>query len=384
MAVLEQVPDHRSRLGRRYRLASVLALIQAAVLTGASTMSAVLEWAEDQGEGVRGGLGFPRRLPSARTVGRIMAGVDADAVDAALSGWVAARDPRDVAAPEPVTDRAPEPEPEPAAGERVVLRGLAFDGKVMRGARATGGQEQMFAASWHDTGVVAGQVRIGGGDEIGALGPLVDRLVVQGQLGPRVVVTADAKHCQHDTAALIRKAGAHYLLVVKGNQPTVHAGLKALPWGQAPGLTTRDKGHGRLETRTLKAVVPHAAPGLEGAVQALKIIRTTKRKKTPTAEPEWSTETVYALTTLDPREATTAEIADLARGQWVIENKVHRVRDGVFDEDHHAARTGNCPTVWATLRNTAISLLRQAGTTNIAAALRANARDTNRVLTLIA
>lgn len=380
MAVLEQVPDHRSRLGRRYRLASVLALIQAAVLTGASTMSAVLEWAADQGEGVRGGLGFPRRLPSARTVGRIMAGVDADAVDAALSGWVAARDPRDVAAPGPVMESGSGS----AVGGRVVLRGLAFDGKVMRGARAAGGQEQMFAASWHDTGVVAGQVRISGGDEIGALGPLVDRLVVQGQLGPQVVVTADAKHCQHDTAALIRQAGAHYLLVVKGNQPTVHAGLKALPWGQVPGLTTREKGHGRLETRTLKAVVPHAAPGLEGAVQAVKIIRTTKRKKTPTAAPQWTTETVYALTTLDPREATTAEIADLARGQWVIENKVHRVRDGVFDEDHHAARTGNCPTVWATLRNTAISLLRQAGTTNIAAALRANARDTNRVLTLIA
>jgi hypothetical protein len=57
-----------------------------------------------------------------------------------------------------------------------------------------------------------------------------------------------------DWLATERKA--HYIAVLKQNQPLLHVRVKALPWRQVPaGSVTRDTGHGRTETRTLRALV---------------------------------------------------------------------------------------------------------------------------------
>lgn len=53
-----------------------------------------------------------------------------------------------------------------------------------------------------------------------------------------------------------------------------------------------------------------------------------------------------------------------------------RVRDVTFAEDHSQNRTGGGPQVMAALRNTVIGLLRLAGHTNIAAAMRHHAVTT--------
>jgi hypothetical protein len=53
------------------------------------------------------------------------------------------------------------------------------------------------------------------------------------------------------------------MVAVKGNQPTVFAQLKALPWAQVPvGKQTRETGHGRKETRTVKAVTVNTPGGI--------------------------------------------------------------------------------------------------------------------------
>ncbi|WP_404828539.1 hypothetical protein [Streptomyces canus] len=62
---------------------------------------------------------------------------------------------------------------------------------------------------------------------------------------------------------------------------------------------------------------------------------------------------------------------------------LHHVRDTTFAEDASQLRTGNAPRTMATWRNLAIGALRLAGTHNIAAALRANARHPNRPLALL-
>lgn len=67
----------------------------------------------------------------------------------------------------------------------------------------------------------------------------------------------------------------------------------------------------------------------------------------------------------------------------MIENRLHWVRDVDYDEDRSQVRTGSGPQVMATLRNTAIGLLRLAGHTNIAAALRHHIRDFNRPVELL-
>jgi hypothetical protein len=55
----------------------------------------------------------------------------------------------------------------------------------------------------------------------------------------------------------------------------------------------------------------------------------------------------------------------------------------VFDEVRHQLRTGNGPQVLATLRNTTIRLIRLAGHTKIATALRHHGRSTSRPIEIL-
>ena len=82
-------------------------------------------------------------------------------------------------------------------------------------------------------------------------------------------------------------------------------------------------------------------------------------------------------------QAKPAQLAAWIRGHWPIENKIHWVRDVTYDEDRSQIRTGTGPQVMAALRNAAIGALRTAGVTNIAAANRHHARDSNRPLALL-
>lgn len=94
-------------------------------------------------------------------------------------------------------------------------------------------------------------------------------------------------------------------------------------------------------------------------------------------------EVVFGLTSLSTQQAAPARLLELNRGHWAIENKLHWVRDVTFDEDRSQVRTGAAAHTMATLRNLAITLLRLAGATNIAAALRHCARHLAHAVRLI-
>ncbi|MEU7436139.1 hypothetical protein AB0B07_35690 [Streptomyces sioyaensis] len=94
-------------------------------------------------------------------------------------------------------------------------------------------------------------------------------------------------------------------------------------------------------------------------------------------------ERVYVITSLDVFDATPAELAAWIRGHWGIEYLLHHVRDRTFREDDSKVRTGHLPRTMAGLRNLAISIFRQNGQTNIAAALRHTSRDHHRPLAVL-
>ncbi|WP_228638930.1 ISAs1 family transposase [Microtetraspora sp. AC03309] len=196
------------------------------------------------------------------------------------------------------------------------------------------------------------------------------------------VVTADALHTQRDHATfLVTEKGAHYLLVVKKNQPGLHRQLTAFPWRQVEvGHRDKDRGHGREEHRSIKVVSIAAGIVFPHALQAMQIKRQVRGLR-PGAR--WRTVTVHAITSVPVHHARPAELAAWIRGHWTIENKVHYVRDVAYDEDRSQARTGNAPRVMATLRNLAISAIRLAWQTNIAQALRCLARDASRPLAIL-
>lgn len=85
-------------------------------------------------------------VPDEATIRRVLARVDGDALDRAVSRWLAAR--------------RPEPQPPTGAGakRRRALRALAVDGKILRGAaRANGRKIHLLAAVDHTSGLVLAQ-----------------------------------------------------------------------------------------------------------------------------------------------------------------------------------------------------------------------------------
>jgi predicted transposase YbfD/YdcC len=97
----------------------------------------------------------------------------------------------------------------------------------------------------------------------------------------------------------------------------------------------------------------------------------------------WSHETCYAVTSLTVTQATHAQLAAIIGGHWGIEDRLHWVRDIDFDEDRSQVRTAGGPRIMASLRNLVITILRLAGVTSIAAALRYHARRPSRPLRTI-
>jgi predicted transposase YbfD/YdcC len=164
--------------------------------------------------------------------------------------------------------------------------------------------------------------------------------------------------------------------MVKNNQPRLLARCASLPWHRVPVADrTRDRGHGRVELRTLK-VVSVKRFGFPHAAQVIQVTR--KRRDLHTNR--WQTVVMYAITNLPFEQARPA---DLLRGHWTIENGLHWVRDVTFAEDASQVRTGAAPTVMAALRNLVVGVLGRAGPLNVAAARRRHARDPCRPLATV-
>lgn len=369
LTVLAAVADPRARRGIRHRCGVVLALAVCAVLTGARSYVAIAEWTLDLTPAVRLRLGLGRRVPSESTIRRVLQLIDAERLDTAVSAWLAAR----TLPAAPALDAGRKGPP--------ARRVIAVDGKTARGARLAGDRAvHLLGALDTGSGEVLGQRVVDGKtNEINVFGPLLDRVDITG-----AIVTADALHTQRAHVTYLQGRGAHYLFTVKGNQPSLQRQLRALPWKHVPIADhTTDKGHGRIEERTLKITALTGAGlgqiAFPGAALALQV---TRRRKALTGA-KWQTETVHAITDLTFDTTDAQQLADALRAHWSIENRLHWVRDVTFDEDRSQIRTGHGPAIMATLRNLAISLHRAAGATNIAQACRIVSRHPNRVLPLL-
>lgn len=97
------------------------------------------------------------------------------------------------------------------------LAQLAVDGKVLRGSgRHDGKPLQLLSAVTHHLRLTLDQVAIEKkSNEIPALKPLLQKL----DLPPDVLITADAMHCQQESARFItQELGGDFLFGLKGNQ----------------------------------------------------------------------------------------------------------------------------------------------------------------------
>jgi predicted transposase YbfD/YdcC len=180
------------------------------------------------------------------------------------------------------------------------------DGKAVRGTRHASSDGQavhLLAALDQCAGAVLAQASVDGKtNEITAFAPLLEPLDLAG-----CVITADAMHTQRAHADfVVLEKKAHYILVVKKNQPGLYAQVKNLPWRRIPvAARQHGRGHGRQEHRTLKAAAVAAGLGFPHAAQAICLTRQVR----PLDGGRWRTVTVYAITSLDAHQATPAQLA---------------------------------------------------------------------------
>lgn len=365
LEVLAEIPDFRAAQGQRHPLSAILALGCCAALCGYRSYSAMAEWGRNYGGRLVRALGFTReQTPCAATLHTVFRQLEVTEFEARLGAWAESW----VAAEGAVATE---------------VEGVAMDGKTLRGSRKQGAAgTHLLSALSHRLGVTLGQQAVAAKtNEIPQAEALLTALVVEGR-----VFTMDALLTQTEIAQQIVQGGGDYVMIVKGNQPQLQADIATVfalgpaPDEQRQQAHTVEVGHGRIEQRELTSSDVLAGyskwPGLQ---QVFQVARETTEKKSG----QGRAEIVYGVTSLPRERASAACLLGLVRGQWMIENRSHWVRDVTFDEDRSQVRSGKVPQVMAAIRNTAIGLLRLAGETNIAAACRRMAAQPEQALALI-
>ena len=194
-----QAPDPRGQ-NTRFKIRPMLTLIAMALLAGRRDIAAIARFGHSLDQKQRQAIGLPRKpgtqywqAPSYKVYYSLLTRMDSDAFAALLSAWLRER-----------------------AG--TLPDALAMDGKMIRdhiGTLTLSSHEDNAPRSMaiHDQKEGTGRC------ELKAAQTLLESIpALDGKL-----ISADALHCQKQTAQLIVDKGGDYLLQVKGNQPGLRA-----------------------------------------------------------------------------------------------------------------------------------------------------------------
>lgn len=370
--VLAEIPDFRQSQGKRYSLTAVLSLAVAAILCGYKSYSAIAEWGRFYGLPWIEALGFTTdKTPCAATLHTILSGLDKEAFEARLAQW--AQDLLQASSP------LPEQQGEPPKREA-----LAVDGKTLRGSKKQGAlTAHLLSALSQRLGLTLFQHPVSHHtNEIGAILEMLKGLFLQGK-----ILTFDALLTQRKVAQQLVLEDAHYVMVVKENQPELHSiiegAIEGIPFYSeaAEFAQTLDSGHGRIEERSL--VATSVLAGQQEIWPGIEQVFCIERRRTLKKSGKQSDEVVYGVTSLSRQQADASALLKLVRDHWRIENQSHWVRDVTFGEDHSQVRVGSLPQAMAALRNVAVGLMRVAGESSIAKGCRKFAAQPWQALALI-
>jgi predicted transposase YbfD/YdcC len=215
--------------------------------------------------------------------------------------------------------------------------------------------------------------------ELSVASRLLEGIDLRGRL-----VTGDALFAQKGLCQQVIDGCGDYLWVVKRNQATLYEGIGLLfrqpPPGEAFGVAEQTNKHGdRVEVRKV-----WSSSALEGYLDWPWARQVCKVQREVVWKGKERVEVRFGITSLGADRADGARLLKEVRGHWAIENRLHYVRDVTMGEDASQERRGSAPQVMAALRNTVLAILRGAGATNIAAALRQVAWTQGTVLPLLA
>lgn len=366
---LRKVPDPRRQKGRRYSLPALLMMMLLAKLGGEDKPSGMTDWIAERLEQLQHMKILARDKPPCHmTFRRILQEVvDAQEFDRLVREYHRQR----------------------LEAEQELL--LTLDGKTLRGTIPFGEQRgtHLLAVYVPQQGLVLVQAQVDKKE---------NEIVVAPQVLQQVnlwgaIVMGDAMHTQREASQQIVAAGGDYVWLVKDNQPRTRWAIEKLFVYEMCNLqkgaalsreiqTDRktNKGHGRIETRTMYVSTqlndyldwPNVAQ-----VFRLERVRWHNQYKGKTRE------IVYGLTSLPAQKASPARLLQLTRWYWGIENGLHYRRDVTLHEDATRLTVGQAGRNMAILNNLVLGLCMRKKLANLAKARRHFSAHPDQALDLI-
>lgn len=304
------IEDKRDQFTIKHKLIDILKLIMISVLCGMDELDKIVDYGNNKKEFLEKEFNI-KTIPSKPTMTRVLVMIDTKWLGLSIVGIVQSL----------IKEKNKQ---------------IMFDGKAIRSTDAIKSIEKMMniVTAYTDTGVSLLQKTVEDKtNEIPAVQELIDMLDVEG-----LIITADAMHCQKETAKKIIENGGDYVLQLKANQKSFYEDVYAMFDDKYMSETdkeceyeiykTQEKKHGKIETRTCYVLNEIAFfTDYVDTWKGLKKIFAVKRK---VEKDERISEEMSCY--LSSKNASAKELLEYTRNHWQIES-MHHILDVTFDED---------------------------------------------------
>jgi len=304
------IDDKRNPVNVIYPLIDILKLIWIATLCGIDELDKIVDYGENKKEFLKKEFGI-NGIPSKATLTRVIAMINSEFLNLSI-----------IAISKTIVNEK--------------YNQIMLDGKAIRSTEAISSIDKMMniVTAFTNTGISIGQKIVNEkSNEIPAVKELIDIIDVNGK-----VITADAMHCQKETAQRIIDNGGDYILQLKANQGNFYEDVYAMfddkymekycKENEYETYKTIEKNHGRIEKR--ECYVLNNMEYFEGYFKewkSLKKIFCVKRE----IERKGKVSTEISCY-LSSRNENAEKLLSYVRKHWKIES-MHHILDVTFDED---------------------------------------------------
>lgn len=329
-----------------YPLEEVLFLVYCSSVCGINSYEEIEDFGEDRQDWLRKYLPYENGIPSHDTINRVMGLLDTHELERMLVAI--------------------------SSYELTLTNGTVvhIDGKWL-GKSATANQQQTnkseggkqatimvnaFSAA-HRSCLASLEVGSKSGEKQAVEG-ILELLELSG-----CILTMDAGYCYKDVAEQVRKKGADYLIGLKKNQPSLfNFASRQFESGRSSSSSeTFDKGHSREERRRCRVLEIKDIPEVsiedttmlekwEGLTSLVQVESWVKDK---TKGKEHHEQRFYICSLgIEAKKA-----AEMVRGHWSIENKLHWMLDVTMGEDDSTKRSANSAANYSIFRKMGLNKL---------------------------
>lgn len=305
------IEDNRDQSQVIHPLVNILKLVMVAILCGIDEFEQIVEYGKSKSEFLKREFEI-ELIPSKSTLTRVFSVIDPKWLGLSIVGILNTL----------IKERHGQ---------------IMLDGKAIRSTDAMNSIEKMMniVTAYTDTGISLWQKTVDSkSNEIPAVQELIAMLNVKG-----IIVTADAMHCQKETAELIVSKGGDYVLQLKANQGRFYEDVYAMfdekymneadKDCEYETYSTLEKSHGRIEKRTCYVLneVEFFTDYL-AAWKGLKKIFAVKREIEKNGK-----KTTEISCYLSSKNTTAEKLLLYTRNHWQIES-MHHILDVTYAEDN--------------------------------------------------